>query len=54
MVEGYPVGYEWWDALTGQILKSCGDTSRRFTGRCELFSDGFELGNTSLWSLTHG
>jgi hypothetical protein len=27
-VEGSPVGYEWWDAASNEILKSCGDTGR--------------------------
>jgi hypothetical protein len=47
--EGLPVGYEWWNGLTDELLKSCGDTSREY--ECsDIFSDGFESGNTSKWS----
>lgn len=47
--EGIPVGYQWYDAVDGRLLKSCGDTSMEYP--CPgIFSDGFESGDTSKWS----
>ena len=52
-VQGYPIGYEWWNATSGELLKSCGDTSREYP--CpDIFDDGFETGNTTAWSRTIG
>lgn len=53
LVEGYPIGYEWWDADNRVLLKSCGDTDRAYP--CKgIFEDGFESGNTAAWSSTIG
>jgi len=58
-VEGYPIGYEWWDATSGTLLKSCGDTSRVYPRTPTptptpppdvIFTDGFETGDVSKWS----
>lgn len=62
-VEGYPIGYEWWNAVSGELLKSCGDTSKIYPRTptptptpppSSIFADGFESGDTSRWSSTVG
>lgn len=58
-VQGYPIGFEWWDAVSGTLLKSCGDTGRVYPRSPTptptpvpdtIFSDGFETGTTARWS----
>lgn len=57
--EGLPVGYEWWDANSGELLKSCGDTGRAYPVTPSptpipapdvVFVDGFETGTTEKWN----
>jgi len=57
--EGHPVGFEWYNANTGSLLKVCGDTSRVYPRSPTptptpvpdvIFSDGFETGTTARWS----
>jgi hypothetical protein len=49
-VEGYPIGFEWWDGVSGELIKSCGDTERNYSDCDAIFEDGFETGATSRWS----
>lgn len=55
--EGYPIGFEWYmvppefEKTIPVLVKSCGDTSRIYPF---IFSDGFELGDTSRWSTPSG
>ncbi len=56
-VEGTPVGYEWWDANSIIMVKSCGDTGRIFVHPNHpglVFADGFETGDSSRWSSEAG